>query len=314
MDLKNLRKQLYTAAEYFESSYGKNDHKQLVIESSKDYVAKALVSTVDHLGSVADKLNRFLDEKAKEFSATKIRFSCMEQVLRLFSLLKQSLCTEIASRVPSMTCTKPRKCSVRLDNPFAKAFQPTRVKSTPPLSRKGQSRISSSESSPNSPNFSFTRVTSNKEARLTIHLDLCLSIPTLLTLGDCRSAIETRHCIIPPSWLQGMRSVSPLRFPLMRSGSVANRSVSPSPSDNKQRSPSEPQRAISVFTRPGMTNREREIQSYSIRNDSGMIDGPWTRIRVKLIAGRLRFVQATFLVVGLKKLNPFSGLNNSEAT
>ncbi|KAL0326684.1 UNVERIFIED_CONTAM: protein ABIL3 [Sesamum angustifolium] len=79
-DLKNLRKQLYTAAEYFESSYGKNDHKQLVIESSKDYVAKALVSTVDHLGSVADKLNRFLDEKAKEFAATKIRFSCIEQV------------------------------------------------------------------------------------------------------------------------------------------------------------------------------------------------------------------------------------------
>ncbi|KAL0409246.1 UNVERIFIED_CONTAM: protein ABIL3 [Sesamum radiatum] len=79
-DLKNLRKQLYSAAEYFESSYGKNDHKQLVIESSKDYVAKALVSTVDHLGSAADKLNRFLDEKANEFSATKIRFSCVEQV------------------------------------------------------------------------------------------------------------------------------------------------------------------------------------------------------------------------------------------
>lgn len=59
-----------------------NCMKLCVIESSKDYVAKALVSTVDHLGSVADKLNRFLDEKANELSATKIRFSCIEQRLK----------------------------------------------------------------------------------------------------------------------------------------------------------------------------------------------------------------------------------------
>lgn len=51
-----------------------------VMESSKDYLAKALVNTVDHLGSVADKLNKFLDEKADEFKATNTRFSCIEQV------------------------------------------------------------------------------------------------------------------------------------------------------------------------------------------------------------------------------------------
>ncbi|KAK4422956.1 protein ABIL2 [Sesamum alatum] len=256
-DLKNLRKQLYSAAEYFESSYGKNDHKQLVIDSSKDYVAKALVSTVDHLGSVADKLNRFLDEKASEFSATKIRFSCIEQRLKmshglidLRGITQHSLMLEAPKHhkryiVPGaetfqfvnskltygncISCLNNDMYQNKKDNPFAKAFQPARVKSTPPLSRKGQSRISSSESSPNSPNFSFTRVTSNKEAR--------------------------------------KRSVSPLRFPLMRSGSVAHRSVSPSPSDNKQRSPSEPRRALSVFTKPEMSNREREIQSYTKRSN-----------------------------------------------
>ncbi|KAL8535540.1 hypothetical protein ACS0TY_011241 [Phlomoides rotata] len=81
-DLKNVREQLYSAAEYFESSYEKSDHQQLVVESSKEYVTKALVSSVDHLGSVADKLNKFLDKKANEFSATNIRFSCLQQRLR----------------------------------------------------------------------------------------------------------------------------------------------------------------------------------------------------------------------------------------
>lgn len=56
-----------------------------VIESSKDYVTKALVSTVDHLGSVADKLDKLLDKKANELSATNIRFSCIHQVLLLNS-------------------------------------------------------------------------------------------------------------------------------------------------------------------------------------------------------------------------------------
>lgn len=51
-----------------------------MIDSSKDYVAKALVSTVDHLGSVADQLSKFLDEKANQFSATNIKFSCIQQV------------------------------------------------------------------------------------------------------------------------------------------------------------------------------------------------------------------------------------------
>ncbi|KAK6146477.1 hypothetical protein DH2020_020346 [Rehmannia glutinosa] len=130
-DLKNLRKQLYSAAEYFESSYDKEDGQQeFMIESSKDYVAKALVSTVDHLGSVADKLNKFLDEKTNEFSATNIRFSCIEQ----------------------------------------------------------------------------------------------------------------------------------------RSGSVANRSVSPSPAHYKPRSPSEPRRAISEHTKPEMRNRESEIEPYTRRS------------------------------------------------
>nr|GMD83227.1 protein ABIL2-like isoform X1 [Ipomoea batatas] len=50
-----------------------------VVDSLKDNVSKVVIGTVDHLGSIASKLDTFLDEKVDEFSATKLRFSCIEQ-------------------------------------------------------------------------------------------------------------------------------------------------------------------------------------------------------------------------------------------
>ncbi|KAL2921808.1 Protein ABIL2 [Bienertia sinuspersici] len=81
-DLKNLRTQLYSAAEYFELSYTNDDQKQLVIDTLKDYAIKALVNTVDHLGSITYKVNDLLDEKVEEVSETEFHVSCIEQRLR----------------------------------------------------------------------------------------------------------------------------------------------------------------------------------------------------------------------------------------
>uniref|UniRef100_A0A1D1Y643 Protein ABIL3 n=1 Tax=Anthurium amnicola TaxID=1678845 RepID=A0A1D1Y643_9ARAE len=81
-DLKNLRSQLYSAAEYFELSYTNDDHKQTVVDTLKDYAVKALVNTVDHLGSVSYKVNDLLDEKFDDVSGTELRVSCIEQRLR----------------------------------------------------------------------------------------------------------------------------------------------------------------------------------------------------------------------------------------
>ncbi|KVI04655.1 hypothetical protein Ccrd_017028 [Cynara cardunculus var. scolymus] len=78
-DLKNLRKQLYAAAEYFELSYTNDDQKQLVVDTLKDYAIKALVNTVDHLGAVSYKVNDILGEKVNEVSATELRVSCIQQ-------------------------------------------------------------------------------------------------------------------------------------------------------------------------------------------------------------------------------------------
>ncbi|KAG1346428.1 hypothetical protein COCNU_06G002570 [Cocos nucifera] len=81
-DLKNLRSQLYSAAEYFELSYTDDDQKKLVVNTLKDYAVKALVNTVDHLGSVSFKVNGLLDEKVDEVSGTELRVSCIEQRIR----------------------------------------------------------------------------------------------------------------------------------------------------------------------------------------------------------------------------------------
>ncbi|KAK1441507.1 hypothetical protein QVD17_07452 [Tagetes erecta] len=81
-DLKNLRKQLYSAAEYFELSYTNDDQKQLVVDTLKDYAIKALVNTVDHLGAVSYKVNNLIDEKVGEVSGAELQVSCIEQRLR----------------------------------------------------------------------------------------------------------------------------------------------------------------------------------------------------------------------------------------
>ncbi|KAK9204563.1 hypothetical protein WN943_014825 [Citrus x changshan-huyou] len=76
-DLKNLRTQLYSAAEYLELRYTSDDQKQIVVETLKDHASRAVVNTVDHLGSVTCKVNDLLDAKVDEVSDAEHRISCM---------------------------------------------------------------------------------------------------------------------------------------------------------------------------------------------------------------------------------------------
>ncbi|KAK3429488.1 protein ABIL3 isoform X3 [Eucalyptus grandis] len=82
-DLKDLSKQLYSAAEYFELSYNGQDHKQIVVNTLRDYATKAFINTVDHLGSMTYKVNCLLDDKIGEASAIELRFSCVQQRRRM---------------------------------------------------------------------------------------------------------------------------------------------------------------------------------------------------------------------------------------
>lgn len=51
-----------------------------VMESLKDYSIKALVNTIDHLGSITSKMENSIDEKLVQVGHTELKFSCIEQV------------------------------------------------------------------------------------------------------------------------------------------------------------------------------------------------------------------------------------------
>ncbi|KAK9199530.1 hypothetical protein WN944_014721 [Citrus x changshan-huyou] len=74
LDLKNLRTQLYSAAEYLELR---------VVETLKDHASKAVVNTVGHLGSVTCKVNDLLDAKVNEVSDAEHRISCMNSQIQV---------------------------------------------------------------------------------------------------------------------------------------------------------------------------------------------------------------------------------------
>ncbi|KAG6437636.1 hypothetical protein SASPL_102557 [Salvia splendens] len=80
-DLKNLRPQLYSAAEYCEKSYLHSEEKQMVLDNLKDYTVRALVNAVDHLGTVAYKLGDILEQQTSNISSMELKVTCLNQQL-----------------------------------------------------------------------------------------------------------------------------------------------------------------------------------------------------------------------------------------
>ncbi|XP_057510627.1 protein ABIL1-like isoform X1 [Actinidia eriantha] len=80
-ELKNLRPELYSAAEYCEKSYLHSEQKQMVLDNLKDYAVRALVNAVDHLGTVAYKLTDLLEQQTLDVSTVELKVSCLDQQL-----------------------------------------------------------------------------------------------------------------------------------------------------------------------------------------------------------------------------------------
>ncbi|KAI3901316.1 hypothetical protein MKW92_024631 [Papaver armeniacum] len=80
-ELKNLRPQLYSAAEYCEKSYLNSEQKQMVLDNLKDYAVRALVNAVDHLGTVAYKLTDLFEQQTEDISTMELKVSCLNQEL-----------------------------------------------------------------------------------------------------------------------------------------------------------------------------------------------------------------------------------------
>lgn len=52
-----------------------------ILDNLKDYAAQALVNTIDHLGTVAYKLNDILEQQTEEISSIDLRVVCLNQVI-----------------------------------------------------------------------------------------------------------------------------------------------------------------------------------------------------------------------------------------
>ncbi|KAL5805146.1 hypothetical protein ACOSQ3_031946 [Xanthoceras sorbifolium] len=267
-DLKNLRAQLYSAAEYFELSYTNDDQKQIVVETLKDYAIKAVVNTVDHLGSVTYKVNDLLEEKVDEVSGTEFRVSCIEQRLRTCQeyidhegISQQSLVINtpkyhkryilpVGETMHGAIRTKSKYVGCSLEDEddwhqFKNAVRAT-ITETPretPTStssfRRGRSPSPSPRPPQRSGTFSFTSTMPKKD------LD--------------------------------KRTVSPHRFPLLRSGSIANRPTTPSASrpttpntsrpttpnasNARRRYPSEPRKSYSMRL-PAERDNSKDFEQY----------------------------------------------------
>jgi hypothetical protein len=51
-----------------------------VMSNLKEYAVKALVNTVDHLGSVSFKFSSLIDQRFDEVTDANLRVSCIQQV------------------------------------------------------------------------------------------------------------------------------------------------------------------------------------------------------------------------------------------
>ncbi|XP_004287396.1 PREDICTED: probable protein ABIL5 [Fragaria vesca subsp. vesca] len=81
-ELKDLSSQLHYAAEYCESTFLAAQEKRAVVENTKEYVCRAVITVVDHLGCVSANLNGLISE-TNEFSDAELRVDCLKQRILL---------------------------------------------------------------------------------------------------------------------------------------------------------------------------------------------------------------------------------------
>ncbi|CAI9774190.1 unnamed protein product [Fraxinus pennsylvanica] len=261
-DLRNIRKQLYSAADYFEFSYISDDQNHIVVNTLKDYAIKALVNTVDHLVSVSCKVNDLLDEKVDEVARTKLRLSCIEQRLRTCQeytdrggLSQQSLVINapkyhkryilpVGETMHGAIRTKLKFQGCNLDDDddwhqLKNAIRATIGDAPSSVVIKGWSPSPSPRLAQQPGNFSFSGTVTRKDTE--------------------------------------KRTVSPFRFPLLRSGSYSSkpntpkssrpttpnrsRATTPNPSFGRQQYISEPRKTASMCSRVEKEN-PKDIEQF----------------------------------------------------
>ncbi|XP_061951102.1 probable protein ABIL5 isoform X1 [Populus nigra] len=83
-ELRDLRSQLHNAASHCETTFLNTNQKRMVLESTKEYLCRAVVAVVDHLGCVSANLNNSISNNCA-FSEAELRINCLKQPLILRS-------------------------------------------------------------------------------------------------------------------------------------------------------------------------------------------------------------------------------------
>ncbi|PKU61248.1 putative protein ABIL5 [Dendrobium catenatum] len=82
-ELKHLSSQLHHAANHFQSAACRNQEgasqRKLALKSTRKYISEAIVTVVDHLGSVSSKLEKKFQVN-KEVSEVEQRIECLAQL------------------------------------------------------------------------------------------------------------------------------------------------------------------------------------------------------------------------------------------
>lgn len=79
-ELRELRAQLHHAADYCETRFLKSEKKKDVIENTREYICRAVVTVVDHLGNVSANLEGLISH-TNAFSEAESRIQCLKQRL-----------------------------------------------------------------------------------------------------------------------------------------------------------------------------------------------------------------------------------------
>uniref|UniRef100_A0A7N0U192 Protein ABIL5 n=1 Tax=Kalanchoe fedtschenkoi TaxID=63787 RepID=A0A7N0U192_KALFE len=92
-ELKDLRSQLHNAADYCESSFLNSKQKDLVVENTKKYICRAVITVVDHLGSASANFDEIMS-RDQTVPEAEPRLDCLSQ--RLLACQQFSLQSALA--------------------------------------------------------------------------------------------------------------------------------------------------------------------------------------------------------------------------
>ncbi|CAN0901559.1 Probable protein ABIL5 [Linum grandiflorum] len=110
-ELKELRSQLHNAAAYCERSFLNSNQKNKILDSTKEYICSAVVTVVDHLGSVSANLNTTIADNASGFSEAELRIDSLKQRFLAYELYAQKIALTRTRWIPNFPKSQPRYLS-----------------------------------------------------------------------------------------------------------------------------------------------------------------------------------------------------------